>query len=526
MSRECEIRLYHNISDCGDGYPSEAAPADKTIPVPVSEILPGKALPGWPFSCEAPVVEYYDGECMEVSFGGKTMRTWTGWKMIELVKDGTSGIAGLCGAECVCLRLGYVAPGVSQDFPAMFAHCSFNAVVRNFLTNSPAMGDATAVKRFLWVFICSSNMPLLDMETVAFLRSSAGKGNMYALFGMGRYHYYMQPDENSRAEAEACYRKAYAAGLPDAGAGLSQMYRYGDLGLVDRLRMKTFLAEAMEKKSEYATFIHLLNMISGKCGTKQDPAGALGIAEELIRSDTDNPYWHLVRAQALYDLKSYSASIQESGLAICSGSVDAWLDRALALSYKACDNPAELDPVAVAEGAEHRCHLCMYYQAIVRVADFDRMEEKRQEAERGRLLRAMKRAYETGSPDAAVYIGDIYHYGWYGVPVDTDTAHTWYAKAARLASGEAFEEMFNMAYYGEMDADRYFMDMCALNGARYGSEKMLNETVKAYRKGRLTSFASEIEQYYIPVFDAEEEAGDGDGDDDSPDDDGRYDAYV
>ena len=73
--------------------------------------------------------------------------------------------------------------------------------------------------------------------------------------------------------------------------------------------------------------------------------------------------------------------------------------------------------------------------------------------------------------------------------------------------------------------------MRSISGTRYGSEAMLSEAVEAYRQGRLTAFAPEIEQYYLPLSDGQgthEEPDETDMpyEDEYPDDDGRYDAYV
>ena len=91
-----------------------------------------------------------------------------------------------------------------------------------------------------------------------------------------------------------------------------------------------------------------------------------------------------------------------------------------------------------------------------------------------------------------------------------------------------------MSLNGDIEEEgdaQYFRDICALKGARHGSEAMLSEAVEAYRQGRLTAFAPEIEQYYLPLSDgqvAQEEPDETDipYDEEYPDDDGRYDAYV
>ena len=71
MENECVIRLYSRYSDRG----SVSSTLKREILVDASAIIPGRALPDWPFSAEPPVVDYYDGEYMELSFEGKRAST-------------------------------------------------------------------------------------------------------------------------------------------------------------------------------------------------------------------------------------------------------------------------------------------------------------------------------------------------------------------------------------------------------------------------------------------------------------------
>lgn len=70
MENECVIRLYSRYSDRG----SVSSTLKREILVDASAIIPGRALPDWPFSAEPPVVDYYDGEYMELSFEGKHLK--------------------------------------------------------------------------------------------------------------------------------------------------------------------------------------------------------------------------------------------------------------------------------------------------------------------------------------------------------------------------------------------------------------------------------------------------------------------
>ena len=69
------------------------------------------------------------------------------------------------------------------------------------------------------------------------------------------------------------------------------------------------------------------------------------------------------------------------------------------------------------------------------------------------------------------------------------------------------------------------MDLCMINGARLHEARLLVATVEAYKHGRLTRFAREIEMFHIPAYEAipDDEPLD---EDEEIDDDGRFDAWA
>jgi hypothetical protein len=69
------------------------------------------------------------------------------------------------------------------------------------------------------------------------------------------------------------------------------------------------------------------------------------------------------------------------------------------------------------------------------------------------------------------------------------------------------------------------MDLCMINGARLHDARLLVATVEAYKHGRLTQFAREIEMFHIPAYDAIPDDEPLDDEEEGPDDDGRFDAW-
>ena len=120
-------------------------------------------------------------------------------------------------------------------------------------------------------------------------------------------------------------------------------------------------------------------------------------------------------------------------------------------------------------------------------------------------------------------LGDIYQNA---AEEDEDYYKAWecYNTGARYGSEECMERLFDMAEKEFVEVSEQQKEYIALCGARLESQKLINAVVEAYNHGRLTDFAAEIEQYYLPAYDPDFEVETEE--DELPDDDGRYDAYV
>ena len=65
---------------------------------------------------------------------------------------------------------------------------------------------------------------------------------------------------------------------------------------------------------------------------------------------------------------------------------------------------------ALAVGAEHRDCYCVYLQALCQVEDFDNMQRYSQLCARDRYISLLEKAYGMGSKEAAVSLGNTYHW--------------------------------------------------------------------------------------------------------------------
>lgn len=519
MAKEILISEYRVFNDRG----SVSSNLIKTIEINASEIVKSKVLSQWSYSASPPVVEYYDGESIELSFEGKVFQTKARASAIRLFSAVVPNDYVNESVD-VYFRLKSFSNVACSDYAAMFRHASFNALVYNAL---PVLNDnPEAAKYFIEVFVSCENIFLIDKARINTVKSYAINGNKYACFAYGYYHLNVHPDMKSPDIADYFIRRAYEKELPEAAVAIGIMYRYGDLDKVDRYWSNKFFNIGLEKDCEFALQIHIKDMIFGRFGVAVDLPKAIEMLDDLIDKDRENAKWRQMRGWALQQNHSLSLAKDDYEFAAKNGIVSAWSDYVVASSYNDDDELIDKDAYVrlVVEGSENRDCLCRFLLALHKVENYDDMSDCQKAIERKTLMESLEDAYKIGSKEAAVYIGDIYYYGWYDIPEDNAKAYSWYAKAALLKDPEAFEKMFYMIKNGYINEDLNFMDNCALNAARLGSEKMLKETVIAYLHGRLKKYYLEIEQYYMPVFDSMKE--DAEDDDDYPDDDGRYDAYV
>lgn len=507
---------------------------DEVIEIDAAALRPGSPLPQWKFGGDAPVVEYYDGESLDLSCNGKSFNVILGWDQVEIFSARCPENIHAVESKQVDIRLEKVyVTDMHPSWREMFAHGSYNAIVVNAL---PIAGkDRDAARYFLRTLTAASNLFLLAPQTVELIEEYAGRNDKFALFALGRYHLCTMVDEDSLEKAKEYTGKAHALGLPEATAALAQMYFYGDFGIMDRTKARALLANALDKNCDYAAELHLRNIIFGLNGYEEDQEKALGFIGDLIAGDIrrlgegeENPLWYYLKGCSECQSEGYPAAIDSFRKAADMGVVMAWSDVAIACSHNAGGELMDRNTFikSLEYGKSRRDVMCCYLYAISGVDGYDDFPEWKKMLEKERLIVNLEYAFSMGSSFAAETLGDIYFYGSYDIDADDAKAWQWYAQGALLNNVDCYEKMFDMVRNHYIDEDENFRDMLALQGARLESKKLIGETVIAYTYGRLTEFAAEIEQYYEPVFDGPEDDEDCASGDGLPDDDGRFDAYV
>lgn len=409
----------------------------------------------------------------------------------------------------------------SDDFRDMFRRGAFDDIVYNiFRFDFAGAGEdkaAEAMDVFGRVFWTSESVRLLSPESLEAVRKWAREGSSAGLFAYGRCLCVLRPDSGWGESSVECFRKAAEAGNNDARVALSDAFLYGDLGYVDYGKAGRYLREAYEAGSPYALWRSFRQMLYGSRIMAQDVAAVGRMASQLVEMYPDDPFWHYLRGSAVAEQEGVTRAKDDYGFAAENGLVLAWPEFVIASSCN--DEYHVVDERKYRElserGAEAGSSLCR-----LTLLDADRPDSSSADYWTGlkRYVEGMEKLAASGCELASISLGDMYRDGEFGIEKDPAKAYSWYALAAKLGWADAFERLYCLLRDGLVETDQDFMDMCALRCTRLGSDALVKETVDIYRAGRLAPFASEIEQYYLPEVEEQEDG--------YPDDDGRYDAYV
>ena len=364
----------------------------------------------------------------------------------------------------------------------------------------------------------------LDAQTIAQLEEQAKEGDANALYGLGRYYYVVRPEEDSMDKGFDYLKKAYILGQYDAAAALSIVYEEGACCPIDSIKAKQLLNEAIENGSLFGVLSYAYALICGTLVFEKDLDKAMQVIDKALESQAFESellgYLLYLRAWAKSERGDADFSAEDYAKAIRSGCTCAWRWYADALCIdenKEIKNIEEYQQI-LSDGIEAGdCESMMMHTYLQSMS----APEGNNEGER--FIREYEKAFKLGSGTAAFMIAQTYYNGWDGVEENIGKAWKWYLEAARYNHIDSLEAMHDMCYVThDVDLPIDKVDTIALLGARSGSMKLLGRTVIAYSEGRLTEHAAEIEKYYVPVFDAEE----NDLDDDVSDDDGRFDAHA
>lgn len=378
-------------------------------------------------------------------------------------------------------------------------------------------------------FTHTENLFRVPPEVIEQLTAQADAGDALACFKVGRYHYVVQPDEDSIEKAIDYIEKAQEGGIIEADVAKAIILYNGDSGLIDREEAHNLLDKGLDHECEFAAELFSRNIINGNNGYKVDRQLAIRALEALI-PESDNPMYYFLYATALeaehslsaarpwYE-KAYNAGFLTASvnLAVCRGYND---------DYELVDQDAYRDTLHAAAKAGDPTAYCVILMDELAPDIFEQEEPERTESQ-DKLIEGLEWCAGNGCVLAAHYLGEIYRYGQYGIEKDIEEAYSWHCQASQWGVSDSYEALYTMVAEAEIDFDPNeiddVLDYLALQGARSQNEAMLRKAVERYNQGGLKDFDTEIEAYHIPAYNA---LPDEPEDDEPIDDDGRYDPYV
>ncbi len=379
-------------------------------------------------------------------------------------------------------------------------------------------------------FLSNTYVRNLTFEQVDEIYDKADEGNPQACFQKALVLLAWRDEDDWAKSAHKLLLKAKAGGVIDAEAVIADMIRYGELEKSDFARAKKLLDKSLAKGSEFAAKYHIENLLYGLCGTVEDPEAALEFIDNLL-AQSDNPMWYYYKGMAIERTDCLSAAKEWYDKALEWGVAEAIADYATAVGF---DDEYEMEDQdayekILDEGCKLNNPMCKYLKARLQGAKWYELPPENEEEKEELLddiLDNLESAATLGLAEASLWLGHIYKDGLYDLETDLEQAWAWYEDGAQFRSGECYEAMYAMAVQGLLHSPqegRKIADLCAIKGARCGSRMMHRATVEAYYDGRLQGFASEIEEYYIPVYTLL--GGEEDDEEDYDEDDGRYDAW-
>lgn len=373
----------------------------------------------------------------------------------------------------------------------------------------------------------------LSDEEKELIRQQAMEGDPVACYKLAEIYLHLHECEDYVSSACELLQKASEGGVADADASLALMMFRGEIEPFDPVAAAKRLEKAINNGSVAGAGFQLRNLLYGRYGYEQNIDLVRSTLEGLL-SQGENPYWCTLMGNVLMAEGKIVESQQWYEKAVAGGENSAYADLAVARGLN--DNYTFRDYEAynstLMEGNDAMDPMCMYYFILDKIEsyyDIDPEDTEARDEYRQLIIQGIELNVEYCHPMSMELLGDIYREGKIDVPVDNVRAWEYYVRGSEFMLDSCFEKMYDMLQANEIQvgqmSNEEAMDLCMVNGARLHNARLLVATVEAYKHGRLTRFAREIEMFHIPAYDAIPDDEPLDEDEDI-DDDGRFDAWA
>ena len=370
--------------------------------------------------------------------------------------------------------------------------------------------------RFYRQFFTKEQLAGLEKPDIEHLQES---GEPCAKYALGRWHYVLAPEPDSYRKAEALFREAADAGVPDAFSALSTMYSYGDTheDRVDMDEMARLRDEALSRGSELAALKYARTRVSGILDSPVELETVREEVERRLEADPNgSPEWYSVLGYAYEELGQdrKAQDVYEEGAR--RGCLRCYEDLSVMASRLGDTKQAgEWLEKGMAAGSG----LCHVLGIPMDKAEFEALEPAARRSRTSQMEERLQKGLDLGEGVCAYYLGLYAYFGWYDFPVDVEKAKGYLRYGAALGDGECCQFLADILEDESTDpGQRKEAAKLRLKAVRRGSddEQIREQLARDYREGLLDEYKDEIEHFWLPE---EEDA-------ESEEDDGRWDAYV
>ena len=362
----------------------------------------------------------------------------------------------------------------------------------------------THLDTFLWRFRAKERVMSLTPEDVAMLRQAAEQGDAYARYGLGRWLYYRNPDDNAMREAEQLFLDLQDE-IPDALAAYAMMLRYGETkeNRMDIGQSQQLLQRAIHRGSELADLQSARFSIFGLFCDAEPEGMATIIERRLNGCQHCDRLWFRQLAYAYEELGRTDDAIRCYEQAISLGEVSAYIP--LAIIYNQREDIKRYNEL-MEEGLEKGCALCMIYQADMDYDEFDALNEDEKAKIHKTIEERLLRGLQLGEGVCAYYLWLHHYYGGLGFEEDEVKATAYLEEGVRLGDTACISRLATEAQEGHLPDGRQLspneIAELWLKAARYSpyDVDVLNELRHVDDPAFLLMHKEELERYWQPLI--------------------------
>ena len=377
----------------------------------------------------------------------------------------------------------------------------------------PALADETARRLFMRIPRGIYPLFMINDRQVEEMKKLSDEGFAVAQFALGRYHYLVQPDDDSIKTAGKLFASAAAKGLAEAIFGLALVARYDNIEESDIDKFTELRDEAIQKGSVRAICSKAKDLIYGWDDYKADPQSVIDGFNEILKgakgdSNVDvfnfEPEYYEILGRAYEKIGDKEKAEEAYIRAVSMGYYESLSNLII---MKCCDEDGNItDPTLCDEyvkfGIEHNDAYCFTLRGCVKDDEYNALSSREKAKKTAAIKADLEKAYQLGDNMAALLLGYNYYYGSLGFGKNEKEAWEWFNLGAVYGSSGCFGMMAQMISDGHCprEANDKFRAFCLLCAYRRGDESKLEEVIEAYQNGLLDDYKNEIEKYYLPKY--------------------------